>query len=106
MCEKDEDSQLLTSSGRDADAKKDKNVTSGISDCFGHWIEITLLDEDRNPISKTKCVIISSDGATHGDYTNKAGKARFEKIAKGKAQITFPDLDKSSLQELLEIETI
>jgi hypothetical protein len=106
MCRNLDRSQKLVASGQEADTKKDTDVTSGVTECSGHWIEIYLLDEERQPIKGARCVVVTSDGITHGDYTNKAGKVRFPKIAAGKAQVMFPELDKSSLEEVIEIDKI
>ncbi len=99
-------SRKLQSSGEDADAKKDWDVTGGVVECAGHWIEIELLDENRKPIQMARCTIITSENITHGDYTNKAGKVRFKKISGGTAKVIFPDLDKSVLEEVIEIDEI
>src|SRR5882724_11612666 len=61
------------------------------------WIEIELLDEDKNPVPGEAYRIISPDGETAADGTlDDKGFARVDGIDPGTCQITFPELDQEA----------
>lgn len=58
------------------------------------WIEIELLDEDRNPVSSTKYEVTLPDGTVASGTTDAAGIAKIEGFEPGECKVSFPDIDK------------
>jgi len=58
------------------------------------WIEIELLDEEKNPVPGKEYKIILPDGVTVAEGTlDDKGFARVNGIDQGTCKITFPGLD-------------
>ena len=57
------------------------------------WIEVRLTDEDGNPSAGERYRIVLPDSSVMEGALDEEGKARFEQIVPGKAQITFPEID-------------
>jgi type VI secretion system secreted protein VgrG len=65
------------------------------------WIEIELVDEEKNPVPGEAYRITLPDGETVAEGTlDDKGLARVEGIDPGTCKITFPDLDKDAWEEL------
>ncbi|MEO7095360.1 MAG: hypothetical protein ABI175_19040 [Polyangiales bacterium] len=60
------------------------------------WIEIELVDQDKEPIANERYLIETSDGRKIEGTTNASGKAREEGIKPGDCKVSFPDLEASS----------
>lgn len=60
------------------------------------WVEIELLDQDKNPVSDERYVIETSDGRKIEGRTNSSGRALEEGIKPGDCKVSFPDLEASS----------
>jgi len=64
------------------------------------WIEIVLVDEEKNPVPGQSYSITLPDGATVAQGTlDEKGFARIDGIDPGTCQITFPDLDKDAWEK-------
>ncbi len=61
-----------------------------------HWIEIVLLDEDKNPVPGHAYRIQLPGGGVVTGKLNSKGRARVDGIDPGTCKVTFPQLDKSS----------
>ncbi len=57
------------------------------------WIEVELVDDDGNPIGSEAYKITLPDGSIRTGNLDGDGKARFDGIQPGSAQIAFPNLD-------------
>jgi len=60
------------------------------------WIEIELVDQDKEPIANERYVIETSDGRKIQGTTNASGKAREEGVVPGDCKVSFPDLEGNS----------
>jgi len=81
-----------TKAHKGAGDDQDKKKTS--------WIEIELVDEDKNPVPGERYSITLPDGETVAEGTlDEKGFARVEGIDPGTCQITFPDLDKNAWEK-------
>ena len=60
------------------------------------WVEIELLDQDKEPIANERYVIETSDGRRIEGTTNASGRAREEGIKPGDCKVSFPDLEGNS----------
>lgn len=60
------------------------------------WIEIELVDQDKEPVPNERYVIETSDGRRIEGTLNASGKAREEGIKPGDCKVSFPDLEGSS----------
>jgi hypothetical protein len=61
------------------------------------WIEIVLVDEEKNPVPGEPYEITLPDGATVADGTlDEKGFARVDGIDPGTCKITFPKRDKDA----------
>lgn len=64
------------------------------------WIEIELVDEEKNPVPGERYKITLPDGETVAEGTlDDKGFARVEGIEQGSCKITFPELDKDAWEE-------
>jgi type VI secretion system secreted protein VgrG len=64
------------------------------------WIEIELLDEEKNPVPGEAYRITLPDGDTVAEGTlDEKGFARVEGIEPGTCKITFPRLDKDAWEK-------
>ena len=68
----------------------------GPSEDDSTWIEIELVDQDKEPIANERYVIETSDGRKITGTTNASGKAREEGVKPGDCKVSFPDLEASS----------
>ena len=65
------------------------------------WIEIELVDGQKDPVPGEKYRITLPDGETVAEGTlDEKGVARVDGIDPGTCQITFPDLDKDAWKPL------
>lgn len=60
-----------------------------------HWIEISLVDEDGNPVPGRAYKIKLPNGTVQTGKLDSRGLARVEGIDPGTCQVSFPDLDKT-----------
>jgi type VI secretion system secreted protein VgrG len=61
-----------------------------------HFIEITLVDQEGNPVTGEPYKVTLADGSTVADGTTDSnGYARVDNIDPGTCKVTFPQLDKS-----------
>ena len=61
------------------------------------WIEVVLLDEEKDPVPGARYQITLPDGQTVAEGTlDEKGSVRLEGIDSGSCQITFPDLDQDA----------
>ena len=60
------------------------------------WIEIELVDQDKEPVANERYVIETSDGRRIEGTLNASGKAREEGIKPGDCKVSFPDLEAAS----------
>ena len=60
------------------------------------WIEIELVDQDKDPVPNERFLIETSDGRTIQGTTNASGKAREEGLKPGDCKVSFPDLEAES----------
>jgi hypothetical protein len=61
------------------------------------WIEIVLVDEEKNPVPGEAYSITLPDGETVAEGTlDDKGFARVDGIDPGSCKITFPELDKEA----------
>jgi len=61
------------------------------------WIEIEMVDEEKNPVPGKKYKITLPDGETVAEGTlDEKGFARVDGIEPGTCKITFPELDKDA----------
>ena len=64
------------------------------------WIEIELVDEDKQPVPGEKYKITLPDGESVAEGTlDDKGCARVEGFESGGCKITFPDLDKEAWEK-------
>ena len=64
------------------------------------WIEIELVDEDKNPVPGEKYRITLPDGETVAEGTlDDKGSTRVDGIDPGTCKITFPELDKDAWEK-------
>ena len=71
-----------------------REVGSSSHPCPCTWIEISLVDEEDQPVPGEAYRITLSDGSEAEGALDGDGKARLEGIPRGACQITFPDLDR------------
>jgi type VI secretion system secreted protein VgrG len=64
------------------------------------WIEIELVDAQKNPVAGEKYKITLPDGTAAEGTLDEKGLARVEEIEPGTCQITFPNLDKDAWKPL------
>lgn len=64
------------------------------------WIEIELIDAQKNPVAGEKYKITLPDGTIAEGTLDEKGLARVDGIEAGLCQITFPDLDKDAWKPL------
>ncbi len=64
------------------------------------WIEIVLVGEDDKPIPGERYRIKFSDGTIKEGELDSEGRARFEGIARGQCEVTFPELDKDAWRQI------
>ena len=57
------------------------------------WIEFRMLDEDGKPVEGVKYRVKLPDGSFKEGSLDGEGKARFEGIEPGSAEISFPEVD-------------
>lgn len=60
------------------------------------WIEIELVDEDKEAVPDERYVIETADGRKIEGRTNVSGRAREEGLQPGSCKVSFPDLDPGS----------
>ena len=60
------------------------------------WIEIELLDEEKNPVAGEKYEIELPDGKMAKGTLDNKGCARVEGFEAGNCKVSFPKLDKES----------
>ena len=64
------------------------------------WIEIELVDEEKNPVPGERFKITLPDGETVAEGTlNEKGFARVDGIDPGTCKITFPELDQEAWEK-------
>lgn len=64
------------------------------------WIEIQMIDEEKQPVPGRKYRVTLPDGETVAEGTlDQNGSARITGIEPGTCKITFPDLDQSAWEE-------
>jgi hypothetical protein len=61
-----------------------------------HWIEISLVDEEGNPVSGQGYKISLPNGNVLTGKLDSRGLVRVNGIDPGTCQVTFPDLDKTA----------
>jgi hypothetical protein len=59
-----------------------------------HWIEISMVDQEGNPVAGESYAITIPDGTIQTGSLNAKGRARIDGIDAGTCKITFPKLDK------------
>jgi type VI secretion system secreted protein VgrG len=64
------------------------------------WIEIELVDEEKNPVPGEKYKITLPDGKVAQGTLDNEGFARVEGIEPGTCQIAFPNLDKDAWEKI------
>lgn len=87
---------MLTIRKQQSTAIADANPnTPVISPCDGTktWIEIRLVDPENSPVPGERYRVRLPDAALMEGVLDRDGKARFECIVAGQAEITFPGLD-------------
>jgi hypothetical protein len=57
------------------------------------WIEVRLVDQDMNPVPGAKYRIQLPDSSIEEGVLDDQGRARFEQIIPGQAQVQFPEYD-------------
>lgn len=57
------------------------------------WIEVSLSDEDGNPMSGAEYRIQLPDYSIRQGALNEEGKVRFDGIVPGQAVVEFPEID-------------
>ena len=57
------------------------------------WIEFRMVDEDGKPAEGVKYRVKLPDGSLQEGSLDSEGKARFEGIEPGSAEISFPEVD-------------
>jgi hypothetical protein len=68
----------------------------GPSEDDSTWIEIELVDQDKEPVANERYIIETSDGRKIEGTTNASGRAREEGVKPGDCKVSFPDLEASS----------
>jgi type VI secretion system secreted protein VgrG len=63
------------------------------------WIEIELVDEDKQPVPGERYRIELADGSTAEGTLDEKGFARVEGIEPGSCKITFPNLDQDAWEK-------
>lgn len=58
-----------------------------------HWLEIELVDQDKQPVVGEPYVIVTSDGRKIEGETNQFGRAREEGIKPGDCKVFWPSLE-------------
>jgi hypothetical protein len=61
--------------------------------CDRHWIEISMIDENGQPIPQIEYKIQLPDGTTVSGRLDENGSARFNNIVGGQCNISFPQID-------------
>ena len=64
------------------------------------WIEIELVDEEKNPVPGEKYKITLPDGKVAQGTLDIEGFARVEGFDPGTCQISFPNLDKDAWEKI------
>jgi uncharacterized protein (DUF2345 family) len=59
-----------------------------------HWIEISMVDQEGNPVAGEAYRVTVPGGAVITGTLNSRGRARINGIDPGTAKVTFPNLDK------------
>ena len=65
-----------------------------------HWVEVSLVDQDGNPVADANYEITVPGGSTITGTLNSKGAARVEGIDPGNCKITFPDYDQDGCKPL------
>ncbi len=68
----------------------------GPSEDDSTWIEIELIDDDKEAVPDERYVIETADGRKIEGRTNVSGRAREEGLQPGSCKVSFPDLDPNS----------
>jgi hypothetical protein len=63
------------------------------------WVEVKLEDEDGNPVPGEVYFVELPDGSTASGTTDEKGEGRVEGFEPGQCKISFPNLDKSVVEE-------
>jgi len=96
--------QLKTKSGKYGSVKSKPYKppqTEGEKKKKPSWIEIQLVDEEKQPVPGEPYQITLPDGETVAEGTlDDKGLARVEGIEPGTCKITFPNLDKDAWEKL------
>jgi hypothetical protein len=96
------DAAADASPGKDASSqeKRHKEPTDEEEKEKKSWIEIELVDEDKNPIPGERYKVTLPDGKTVAEGTlDENGFARVDGIDPGSCKITFPKLDKEAWEK-------
>jgi hypothetical protein len=64
------------------------------------WVELVLLDDQREPVAGAKFVVETSDGTRHEGTTGNDGRAMLEGLKPGPCKISFPEFEAGSLEPL------
>jgi len=75
-----------TDESKDGDEKEEKKS----------WIEIELVDEEKNPVAGEKYEIELPDGKIAKGTLDNKGYARVEGFESGNCKVSFPKLDKEA----------
>jgi hypothetical protein len=60
-----------------------------------HWLEIVLLDEDKQPVAGAAYSVTLPDGGIQEGKLDKKGYARLNGLPPGTCLVRFPEIDKS-----------
>ncbi len=63
------------------------------------WIELKMVDADGNPVAGEPYEVTLPDGSVASGTTDGNGMARVEGFEPGQCKISFPNLDKSVVEE-------
>jgi hypothetical protein len=63
------------------------------------WIEIKLVDEEGQPIPGVRYRVKLPDGTVVEGTLDQKGYARIDGFEPGQCEVTFPDLDETTLKE-------
>ena len=63
------------------------------------WIEVKLLDASGHPVAGERYAVTLPDGAVASGTTDENGKARVEGFEAGQCKVSFPNLDKTVVEE-------
>jgi type VI secretion system secreted protein VgrG len=63
------------------------------------WIDLSMLDEEDNPVAGESYEVVEADGTTHTGTLDEKGKARVSLLKPGSCKVSFPRLDQGAWEE-------